>query len=140
VSRPQEFRIYKVWFYAAAIYNVLWGIPTILWPRQVFALTGYPLDRYPALFQCIGMMVAVYGLGYYYLAVNPKRFAPYIWVGLLGKTCGPIGLVWVASHGELPWRFGYFVIINDLIWWPVFWSFALKHARGPLREPSNREP
>jgi hypothetical protein len=28
----------------------------------------------------------------------------------------------------LPWSFGRICMFNDLIWWPVFWRFALTHA------------
>ncbi|MFW5697286.1 MAG: alkyl hydroperoxide reductase [Fimbriimonadaceae bacterium] len=120
------------WFYAAAVYNVLWGGFAILFPNLAFELSGAPLPQYPSLFQCIGMIVMVYALGYYYIARDPVRYAPFVWIGLLGKTFGPIGFVYAVWAGELPLVFGVNILFNDLIWWPAFWIFALRYARDPL--------
>ena len=40
--------------------------------------------------------------------------------------------VYSAAAGALPWSFGWICVFNDLIWWPVFWGFAVQHAREPL--------
>jgi hypothetical protein len=83
------------------------------------------------LVQVMGMMVGVYAYGYYLLAREPKRYCGLIWIALAGKTLGPLGFVYSASTGALPWSFGWICVFNDLVWWPVFWRFALKHAREP---------
>lgn len=123
-------KAYSGWFYAAAVYNVLWGALVVAFPLQLFSWLGMEPPNYPSLFQVVGMMVAVYGYGYYLLARDPQRYAQLIWIGLAGKTFGPVGYVWAASGGELPWSFGWVILTNDLVWWPAFWSFALKHGRG----------
>lgn len=120
---------YRRWFYAATIYNLVWGLVAILFPVPLFAALGVTPPNYPSLFQCIGMMVLVYAGGYYLLAKDPIRYAPFIWIAIAGKTFGPIGFVYAAGIGELPWIFGLNLITNDLIWWPVFWMFALRYAR-----------
>lgn len=117
------------WFYAAAVYNAVWGIAVILFPNWFWqGLTQRQLD-YPSLFQAIGMMVMVYAYGYWLLAKDPVRFAPFIWIGLAGKTFGPIGFVFAAMNGELPWSFGWTLVTNDLMWWPAFWMFAVKMGK-----------
>ncbi len=126
------YRPYRPWFFAATVYNLIWGVGAIIFPQLPFSLTGVPLLNYPSMFQCIGMMVMVYALGYWYLYKDPKKYANYIWIGLLGKTLGPIGFVYAYLQGELPLAFGVTLLFNDLIWWPAFWSFALKHARDPF--------
>lgn len=128
---------------AAAIYNLVWGVAVIIAPTAPFVLLGLETPNYPSLFQCIGMMVMVFGYGYWLIAKDPERFAPYVWIGLAGKIFGPIGFLYAASKGELPWTFGLTIITNDLIWWPVFISFALKVAGHPLKigrkDPSTAE-
>jgi hypothetical protein len=47
---------------------------------------------------------------------------------------GPIGFLIAAVQDQLPWRFGYTILTNDVIWWPAFWMFALKYAVKPMRE------
>ncbi|HEY3782078.1 MAG TPA: hypothetical protein VGL56_13420 [Fimbriimonadaceae bacterium] len=123
---------YKRWFYAATAYNFLWGLIAILAPYKIFLLLGIPPFQPMEAFQCIGMIVGVYAYGYYLLARDPVRYSGLIWVGLAGKTFGPIGFVFAALQGHLPWSFGFNLLFNDLIWWPVFWSFALRYARKPL--------
>ena len=121
---------YKPWFYAAAIYNVLWGSLVVIWPHALFDLLGIPRPNYPALFQSIGMIVGVYALGYWLIARDPARFGPFVYVGLLGKIFGPIGFLFTALRGELPWAFGWINVMNDIVWLPVFLLFAreLRHA------------
>lgn len=124
-------RPWRLWFTAAAAYNLAWGTFAILFPTLPFTLAGMDAPNYPSLFQAIGMIVLVYGLGYWYIARDPVRFAPFVWIGLLGKTFGPIGFLFAALTGELPWAFGVTIIFNDLIWWPAFWKFALRYAGLP---------
>jgi small multidrug resistance pump len=127
-----DLRGYRRWFYAAAIYNVLWGAGVVLLPGAFMQLAGLPPeDQVFPFVQVMGMMVGVYGYGYYLLARAPQRYAGFIWIGLAGKTFGPLGFLSAALTGALPWSFGWVCVFNDLIWWPVFWSFALKHARSP---------
>ncbi len=125
-----EFRHYRRWFYAAAIYNSVWSSVVILFPgalvriANINATTGaLPFVRVTA------MMVGVYAYGYYLLAREPQRYCGLIWIALAGKTLGPLGFVYSASTGALPWSFGWICVFNDAIWWPVFWRFALKYAR-----------
>lgn len=124
------FRGYRRWFYAAAIYNVVWGGAVVLFPGPLLQIAGMDGSARP-LVQVIGMMVGVYAYGYYLLAREPLRYSGLIWIALAGKTLGPLGYVYSASAGALPWTFGWVCLFNDVIWWPVFWRFALKYARKP---------
>ena len=125
-------RFYRTWFLSAAAYNVGWGTVAGLFPSAIASMGGLGDLSHPPLVQVIGMMVGVYGIGYYLLARDPVRYAGFIWIGLLGKVLGPLGYLWHAAQGTLPWQFGWVVLFNDVIWWPVFLLFAWKHARNPL--------
>jgi len=119
---------FRILFYAAAVYNFGWGVAAIFFPTAILRAVHVSVDHV-SFFQCIGMLVFVYAFAYWLIARNPVRYAPLVWVGLLGKTLGPIGCVWAAATGDLPWTFFYISILNDVIWWPAFWIFALKYAR-----------
>ncbi len=123
---------YRRWFYGATVYNALWGLGVVLAPAYLSEKAGLHVADALPLVQVIGMIVGVYAYGYYLLARDPKRYAGMIWVGLAGKTFGPIGFLFAASQGTLPWSFGWVCLFNDVLWWPAFWSFALKHARRPF--------
>jgi hypothetical protein len=108
------------WLIAAAVYNVLWGTLVVLVPGSMFAWLDLPAPAYLSIWQCVGMIVGVYGIGYAIAAIDPLRHWPIVLVGLLGKVLGPIGFLQAASAGDLPWRFGWTIVTNDLIWWPSF--------------------
>ena len=114
---------YSKWFYAAAIYNLIWGIIVILWPNFLFDLFGIPQPTDMTLWQVVGMLVMVYAPAYWWTAQNPEGNYQFIMVGLLGKLCGPIGFVWAVGQGQLPLSFGWIILFNDLIWWPAFISY-----------------
>jgi small multidrug resistance pump len=123
----------KFWFYGAAVYNVVWGIWVVMFPGMIFDIVGMERLNFLPVWQGVGMMVMVYGLGYYYLAIDPKRYGNFIWIGLLGKTFGPIGGIIGVVTGQLPLVFCWVFVFNDLMWWPAFWIFALKYGRKPLQ-------
>ncbi len=113
----------------AAAYNVLWGGTVVLAPALVFDLAGMPRPRYPELWQCIGMLVGVYGVAYALAARNPLRHWPIVLAGLLGKVLGPMGFVAALWQGRLPWAFGIIIVTNDLVWWLPFGIILLQAAR-----------
>ena len=112
---------------AAALYNILFGAWTVLFPNHLFELNHIALPNYPELWQCVGMIVGVYGLGYFIAAFNPLRHWPIILVGLLGKIFGPIGFAKALWVGSFPLSFGAIILTNDLIWWVPFF-IILKRA------------
>ena len=120
---------YRWWFRAAAVYNAVWGAIAVLLPFAMFDALHIPRPHEPELFQCIGMMVGVYAIGYWLIALDPSRFGAFVWVGLAGKVLGPLGFLVAASQGRLPWTFGWINVTNDLIWLPVFVAFAVRLHR-----------
>src|SRR5262249_18880392 len=81
----------KVVLTAAGVYNLVWGSWVILSPAAVFRWAGMPPTNYPQIWQCVGMIVGVYGIGYLIAARDPFRHWPIVFVGLLGKVLGPVG-------------------------------------------------
>lgn len=121
----------------AAIYNLVWGAVVIVAPQMTFDVLGLDLGEDPgitlAIWQCVGMIVGVYGVGYWVAAADPARHWPIVLVGLLGKILGPIGFVDAASRDVLPWSMGWTILTNDLAWWIPF-GLMLRHARRVARE------
>ena len=104
----------------AAIYNIIWGSYCILFPTHFFHLIGIDLPRYLEFWQCIGMIVGVYGIGYWIASGDPLTHYPIVLVGFLGKVFGPIGFIQALYLDKLPVQFGYTILTNDLIWWVPF--------------------
>lgn len=124
------------WLRAAGVYNLVWGCVVILFPHLLFDLCGIPRLNYPEIWQCVGMIVGVYGVGYLIAAENPRRHWPIVLVGLLGKIFGPIGFAKALMDGTFPPVFGLTILTNDLIWWVPFALLlrdAARHERSVTR-------
>jgi small multidrug resistance pump len=114
---------------AAALYNVAWGSLVVLSPQALFLWAGMAPPNYPEIWQCLGMVVGVYGIGYAIAATDPLRHWPIVFVGLLGKVLGPIGFLLAALDGRLPWVVGLMNLTNDLIWLIPFALILVRAGR-----------
>ena len=123
----QRTRLASTVLWAAAAYNIVWGLVVIAFPMAAFNIFGMEPPQYPEIWQCVGMIVGVYGIGYGIAARDPYRHWPIVLVGLLGKVFGPVGFLFSAVNGNLPWMMGWTIVFNDLIWWIPF-AFILYQA------------
>ncbi|MFB6344964.1 MAG: alkyl hydroperoxide reductase [bacterium] len=110
----------------AAVYNGLWGLFIILFPEALFDWSGISPPLYPEIWQCVGMIVGVYSIGYAIAANRPLVHWPIVLVGLLGKVFGPIGFISAWLEGTFNPRFGLTILTNDLIWWIPFSLILLR--------------
>src|SRR6185369_2234235 len=101
---PYRARLYRAILLLAAAYNAAFGLWAGLWPRAFFSVFGLEQPVYPAVWQCLGMVVGVYAILYGYGALRLDLAKPYVAVGLLGKLLGPMGLVVTIASGQWPAR------------------------------------
>lgn len=121
----------------AGIYNLSFGVFAIVFPRAIFDWIAMDPPKYLELWQCIGMIVGVYGVGYIIAAFDPVRHWPIVLVGFLGKIFGPIGMAWSIYQGTLPVAFAAANVSNDLIWLVPF-ALVLQHAyKSGINDPKN---
>lgn len=126
----------------AAIYNLFWGALISLFPDLMLFGTE-PGELGLIMIQCIGMLVGVYGIAYYFCSREPKRYWPLIFVGLLGKILGPLGALFYLYQSKLPVDFLWTNLFNDLIWIPGFSWILLqifKHHPGIIKEDLGLSP
>lgn len=117
----------------AAVYNILWGVWVVIRPHTFFEWTGMAPLQYPSIWQGTGMIVGVYGLGYWWASYNPLRHWPIIAAGFLGKIFGPVGFLFnYLVLKEIPFEFSYILYTNDLIWWVPFF-LILKRVHTEVR-------
>lgn len=119
---------------AAAVYNLLWGAWVVLFPLDFFELVGLAEPTHPMIWQGMGMVIGVYGLGYWWASQDPLTHWPIVVVGFLGKIFGPIGFVFNYTQGLVPFEFSYTLITNDFIWWiPFFLIIKSAHKAKKIR-------
>ncbi|SDG85812.1 hypothetical protein SAMN04488027_10933 [Psychroflexus sediminis] len=114
------FAFMKLTLQLASIYNILWGAWVVIFPNHFFELVGMELPSQPMIWQGMGMVIAVFGLGYWWASYDALRHWPIVAVGFLGKVFGPLGFVLNYLEGKVPFEFFYTLITNDFIWWIPF--------------------
>ena len=131
-------RFYRGVFFAAAVYNITWGTIMVLFPDSIFRMAGLPPLDYPFLVSGIGMMVAVYGYGYWVISREPRRYPQLAVLGVMGKAFGAIG--WIANvvADVVPAQTLWVPVLNDAIWLPpfiayLFW-FRAQRAKTSLAD------
>jgi len=133
MKKNKTWKYYILWI--AGLYNLLWGAVVIAAPNLFFNLSEMPLPNYPMIWQCVGMIVGVYGIGYIIAAHKPEQHWPIVLVGFLGKIFGPIGFAWYLAQGAFPLKFAVTILFNDLIWWIPFGKILLDEWRsGAIKE------
>ena len=70
-------RLHRTVFIMAGIYNMAWGLFAVLDPQWLFRCAGMPLQNYPEVFACLGMVIGLYGI--IYLEVARCRSAASYW-------------------------------------------------------------
>lgn len=101
---------------AAGIYNILFGLVVVFFPNLGFDLLGLKRPLYVPIWQSLGMIVGVYGLGFIIASLKPIRHWLIVLVGFLGKVFGIIGFGYAVFAYDLPLSFGYIILLNDVIW------------------------
>ena len=113
-------RRHRITFCLAGAYNILWGLYAAWDPQWLFRFAGMPLQNYPQIFACLGMVVGLYGILYFEVARAPERGWLLAAVGLAGKILGPLGLAVLILSGQWPFATIVLCLTNDLIWWIPF--------------------
>ncbi|AMR34533.1 hypothetical protein A0256_12550 [Mucilaginibacter sp. PAMC 26640] len=109
----------------AALYNIIWGGLISLYP-QILLFGNLPTDFLLIILRCVGMLVGVYGIAYYFASHNPVLYWPLILVGWIGKMLGPFGSVYYILIGKLNPDFFWVNVLNDIIWlYPFGWVIYL---------------
>jgi small multidrug resistance pump len=118
----------------AAIYNLIWGAWVVLFPNHFFELVGMAPPTHTMIWQGMGMVIGVYGLGYWWAAKDPLTHWPIVVVGFLGKIFGPLGFFMNYFQGKVSFEFFYTLITNDFIWWiPFFLIIRKAHKAGKIQ-------
>src|SRR5207237_387114 len=119
----------------AGLYNLAWGAFVVFFPELPFQWIGMAPLNFLEVWQCVGMIVGVYGVGYIIAGRDPFVHWPIVLVGLLGKIFGPIGMEWAVSHGRLPPVASVTCLTNDLVWWVPFGLILQGAYRQRQRQP-----
>lgn len=112
--------------WAAGLYYIAWGALVVFQPGYVSVWLGLGHLAYPEVLQYVGLLVGLFGIAFLAAASSPFRHWPVVLAGLLAQLLGSIGFLGAALHGKLPWRFGWTIVSNNLLWAGPFALIAVR--------------
>jgi len=117
----------------AAVFDVVCGGLVAIAPAAPFSWGGLDAPSALEAWRCVGLMIALSGLGLALAARSPYRHWPSVAVSLLGKILVPAGFAWAAAAGRLPWELGALVLALGPLWWAPL-ALALRSTARAHRE------
>ncbi|MEP7158332.1 MAG: alkyl hydroperoxide reductase [Chloroflexota bacterium] len=120
---------YRVWFRAAAVYNLAWGAFVVIAPRTPLEWVGVAPPEPIALWQAVGAMVLAFAPAYWWASRDPWAHHHIVLIGMLGKVMGLAGFAYAAATDQLPLSFGIVTLFNEVLWLPAFGLFLIDVAR-----------
>ncbi|MEL7058931.1 MAG: hypothetical protein AAGN46_02775 [Acidobacteriota bacterium] len=116
-ARPAgEGRGWRIFFILAGAFNVIGGAVGWATIERPFVAGGMPPPRYPFAFELLFGAVILFGLGYWMVAMAPRRHRGVVWLGLASKVLGLV-ISWRAlAGGQLPAGQWWQPLIADAPW------------------------
>ena len=105
----------------AAIYNVIAGLAMIIFYHEGFEALGLEKTNFSLPIQLVGMMVALFGFGYWMVANDAVTNHNVLLLGMLSKLLGPLLACLYIARGILPPSMLIVFFFADIIYLVPFW-------------------
>ena len=99
-----------------ALYEGVFGLFCIFLPTLYFVFFNVPLLNHIILWQFLGGVFLVFGMGYFISFINPIRFWPIIFLGLMFKVIMLILFIVTVLQDYIYMDFLFLVLFNSVIW------------------------
>jgi hypothetical protein len=105
----------------AAGYNLAIGLTMLCFYHESSKIIGMPRPEPIMPFQLAGLLIGLFGVGYWLVLCRPVQNRDLLWLGFWSKLLGPLLSVYHVFRGDLPWSFLPLVVFSDLIYLPLFY-------------------
>lgn len=126
---------------AAGFYHLLFAVWANCWPYLAFDWVGMERPNHPMLWQGVGLLMGMMGLGLVLAAKNPVRHWMMVLIGFTKFSLGGIAFGVALFHRDIPLHAVWMMFLDDLLWWAPFagilWACLRAHAGVP---PTRSEP
>jgi hypothetical protein len=120
---------------AAAIYHLAFALWANLWPNLCFDWMGMARPNHPMLWQGLGLMMGMLGIGQLFAAASPIERWPVVLVSLVKYTFGIVFSCIALVQGKFPLGSIWMVLVDSAIWWVPFvlilWASVRAHTGVP---------
>lgn len=100
----------------AGTYNLIWGLFILYFPDQFYSWLLETRAEGAKLVDYQGVGVLIFGFLYLLSSLYPVRFWYLIFIGLLSKTFGAVGVYFFIMNQSLTDHFIFHLLINDFAW------------------------
>jgi hypothetical protein len=105
----------------AGVYNIGAGMVMIVFYHECYRLLGIPKPELVLPIQLVGLLVAIFGIGYLMVDRAPMANRNVLLLGLLSKLSGPMLAAIYIVRGELPIAMLLVLFFADIIYLYPFW-------------------
>ncbi len=123
------------------LYHLLFAIWVMTCPLHAFDFLNLPHPNHPILWQILGVISGILGLGLLIAAKNPIHHWLIVLLGLIKSVVATVVIVAAVWRTELPVSALIILGFDDVVWMPFFalilWAALRAHAGIP---PSRRQP
>lgn len=113
----------------AGCFNLLAGAGMISLYHEGYQLLGVPKPELILPVQVMGVLVALFGVGYHMVASHPVENRNILLLGFLSKAISSVLAVWYVPFGPMPWWFVLVVFFSDMIYLPPFYMIMRRLDR-----------
>jgi len=115
----------------AGYYNIVAGLAMVIFYHEGFRALGVPKPEFVLPIQLVGVLVAIFGVGYLIAERNPIENRNIILLGFLSKLLGPLLAILHIASGSLPVMMLAVLFFADGIYLIPFWIIYRQLSRVP---------
>jgi hypothetical protein len=113
----------------AGVFNLLAGLSMICLYHEGFKMLGVPRPTLILPVQIMGILVALFGVGYLLVAANAVENRNILMLGFWSKALSSFAALWYVAAGRLPPGFAVVVFFADVIYLPPFYAILRRLYR-----------
>jgi hypothetical protein len=113
----------------ATAYNLAIGTIMLCFYHESSKIIGMPRPEPIIFFQLAGLLIGLFGVGYWLVLCRPVANRDLLWLGFWSKLLGPLLSIYHVLRGDLPWTFLPLVVLSDLIYLPLFYLIGKRLNR-----------
>jgi hypothetical protein len=123
---------------AAGIYHLMFATWVISCPCQWFDWIHMAHPNHPMMWQGVGAVMGVFGVGLFIASRNPIGHWFIVAVGLMKFSLGIAGFGLALWRQEIPLTSAWIMVVDDLIWWLPFAAILYATLRAHCGVPPTR--
>jgi len=104
-----------------AVYNVLAGVTMLCFYHESYKAMGVAKPDLNLPIQLVGVLVALFGIGYWMVASHPVDNRNVLMLGFWSKLLGSVLGIYYVAVGKLPPIFLVVLFFADVIYLPLFY-------------------